>query len=127
MEESRLGTNTIGLDGREVKEMAMHLLNKFTPKESVQQIKTQAIKEKDILRTFIAQRLLTPVNGYSKFRISNTDYILADDKGLNNESLPWANEDVKIIVYEESERPIKYGLIERTEKVLSDWSWKKNT
>ena len=83
--------------------------------------------QKKVLNTFVAQRSVSPVSGYSKFKTKDNIYILADEKGMENKSLPWANENVEITVYEESVKKINFNLTEKEEKIISDWSWKKIT
>ena len=97
-------------------------------KEDLAQISESDIKiEKKVLNAFIAQRSVSPVSGFLKFKTEDNIYILADEKGMENKSLPWANENVEITVYEESVRKINCNLTEKEEKIISNWSWEKIT
>ena len=65
------------------------------------------------LRTFVAKRKSALVNGYCQFCLRNGYLEFADEKGMSNSSLPWANESVEILVYREEN------------DILTEWEWRK--
>ncbi len=66
---------------------------------------------KIVIDEVIAQRSISLEKGDCKFIKQDSTVILAQEKGMRNQSLPWANKDVKILVYE------------RENKRLIDWEW----
>lgn len=69
--------------------------------------------EKAIKKTIIAQRSVLAVNGKCKFIKKDGSYILADDNGMENSSLPWAGNYVKVNIFDEKDG------------IIIDWNWEK--
>ncbi len=65
------------------------------------------------LRSFDAKRKSALVNGLCQFCLENGSVLFADEKGMSNSSLPWANESVEILVYREEN------------DILTEWEWRK--
>ena len=80
-------------------------------KENTDINKKNEYDNKVVIEEFIAQRSISPEKGDCKFIKQDSTFSLAQEKGKRNQNLPWANKDVKILVYEkEGER-------------LIDWEW----
>ncbi len=80
-------------------------------KENTDINKKNEYDNKVVIEEFIAQRSISPEKGDCKFIKQDSTFILAQEKGKRNQNLPWANKDVKILVYKkDNER-------------LIDWEW----
>jgi hypothetical protein len=62
---------------------------------------------------FVAKRAVSPVNGNCKFTKQDGTVVYANEKGMRNPSLPWANENVELYIYV------------KEQDLISDWRWSK--
>ena len=68
-------------------------------------------KTKTVIETIIASRRPSTFNGKCQFILTTKDFILADEEGMENTSLPWSNRNVALIVYN------------RENDIITDWKW----
>ncbi len=73
--------------------------------------KSEKVKSKITIETIIASRSPSPFNGKCKFILPTEGFVLADENGMENALLPWANKKVSIIVYG------------KNNNVITDWKW----
>lgn len=70
-------------------------------------------QKKEIIETIIANRSACSVNGKCKFIKKDGSFVLTDEKGMENSSLSWAGQYVKLNVFK----------IE--DSIIMDWNWEK--
>lgn len=96
------------------------ILNEKSLKQVISQRQEEPVKaeqiverKKEIIETIIANRSACHENGKCKFIKKDGSYILADDNGMENSSLPWAGDYVKVNIFDEKDG------------IIIDWNWEK--
>ena len=73
--------------------------------------KSEKVKSKVAIETIIASRSPSPFNGKCQFILPTEGFVLANEDGMENTSLPWSNKEVSIIVYG------------KDNNVITNWKW----
>ena len=73
--------------------------------------KSEKVKSKIAMETMIASRSPSPFNGKCQFILPTEGFVLANEDGMENTSLPWSNKEVSIIVYG------------KDNNVITNWKW----
>lgn len=53
-------------------------------------------------------------DGYVKFILADGSFILANDKGMKNSSLPWTDKMLRLKVFKKNEK-----------NILTEWGWEE--
>ena len=85
------------------------------PKKKTLLKKKKKVIGKQIIGYKIASRTPVMQNGYCKFKLQNDSYILIDDKGMHNSSLPWTGKKVSIKIFKEEDN------------IITEWKWEEIT
>ncbi len=85
------------------------------PKKKTLLKKKKKVMGKQIIGYKIASRTPVMQNGYCKFKLQNDSYVLIDDKGMHNSSLPWTGKKVSIKIFKEEDN------------IITEWKWEEIT
>ncbi|MCQ2602018.1 MAG: hypothetical protein MJ184_11725 [Treponema sp.] len=83
--------------------------------------------DKELIEIVIAKRSMAVFNNMIKFQLSDGSVVLTEEKGMDNNALPWPDREVKLFVYSKidplNKKERSLSSLSNNYVIYTDWRW----